>query len=277
FSYQLDGVEMLDAPWVEDGKFVRTVAPADKHPLAKLTRGGPVQWPQVFETKASLGNGGPDVIDTIVPPFANPWKAPLFFGDHDFLPDGTALLCTMQGDVWRVAGLDDKLQRVRWRRIASGLHQALGLVVADGHIYVLGRDQITRLHDLNGDGEMDFYECFSNAYETSPGGHDYICGPARDPAGRFYTASGKQGLIRVLPDGKKVEVLATGFRNPDGLGLYPDGAVTVPCSEGEWTPSSMLCLVKPGNKNPPPFFGYDGPRHGQPPGLPFVYLPCGGA
>src|SRR5262249_8402569 len=73
----------------------------------------------------------------------------------------------------------------------------------------------------------------------------------------------------------KVDVLATGFRNPDGLGLYPDGALTVPCSEGEWTPASMLCLVKPGNKNAPPFFGYGGPKNGQPPALPFVYLPRG--
>ena len=29
-------------------------------------------------------------------------------------------------------------------------------------MYVLGRDQITRLHDLNADGEADFYENFNN-------------------------------------------------------------------------------------------------------------------
>src|SRR5262249_34088441 len=51
FAYNLDGVEMLDAPWVEDGRFTRVVAPADKHPLAALTAGGPAQWPQVLETR----------------------------------------------------------------------------------------------------------------------------------------------------------------------------------------------------------------------------------
>jgi azurin len=286
FSYTVGGVKMLDAPWVENGKFVRVVAPAEKHPLAKLTRGGASQWPQVLPTKGVPGTGGPYVVDTIAPPFENPWKAPLFFGGHDFLPNGEALLCTMQGDVWRVAGLDDKLERVRWRRIASGLHQALGLVVAEGQIYVLGRDQITRLHDLNGDGEIDFYECFSNAYLTSPSGHDYICGLERDREGRFYTASSKQGLVRIAADGKSAEVLATGFRNPDGLGRYPDGAVTVPSSEGEWVPASMICLVKPSagankeNKpriggHQPPYFGYGGPKNGQPPDLPLVYLPRG--
>ena len=53
-----------------------------------------------------------------------------------------------------------------------------------------------------------------------------------------------------------------------------DGSITVPCSEGEWTPASMVCLVKP-NQLSPPHFGYMGPKDGQPPSLPMVYLPRG--
>jgi len=272
FAYTVNGVKMLDAPWEENGEFTRVVAPAEQHPLARFMNGGAPQWPLKLESHGTLGDGGPYVVDTILPPFDNPWKAPLFFGDHDFLPDGTAILCTMQGDVWRVEGIDDKLERILWRRIASGLHQALGLVVAEGQIYVLGRDQITRLHDVNGDGEVDFYECFSNAYETSVGGHDYVCGLQRDRDGRIYTASSKQGLVRVSADGRKAEVLATGLRNPNGLALYPDGAVTVPSSEGDWVPASMIGLVKPGTR---PYFGYGGPKKAQAPDLPMVYLPRG--
>src|SRR5262249_4505380 len=156
-SYRIGDTEMLDAPWVENGQFTREVRPADKHSQKSLTRGGPAQWPNQLETRGTLGKGRPYAVDSIVPPFKNPWNALLFFGGHDFLPDGAALLCTMQGDVWRVEGLDDKLEHVRWRRIASGLHHALGLVVADKSVYVLGRNQITRLVDLNGDGEADFY------------------------------------------------------------------------------------------------------------------------
>jgi azurin len=273
FSYRLGDEEMLDSPWAEGGKFVRLVGPAHSHPLAHLTRGGPPQWPQDFHTPGILGQGGPYVVDTIPPPFDNPYKALLFFGGHDFLADGTAFLCTIQGDVWRVTGLDATLQNVRWRRIASGLHQPLGLVVANGEVFVLGRDQITRLHDCNGDGEADFYECFSHAYTTSAAGHDFICGLERDAQGRFYTASGPQGVLRISADGQHAEVLATGFRNPDGIGLLPDGAVTVPCSEGEWTPASMVCLIRPSGE--PAYFGYGGPKHGQPPQLPLVYLPRG--
>jgi putative heme-binding domain-containing protein len=130
FAYILDGVDYLDAPWVENGKFTRIVVPTKEHPLARLTKGGESQWPQVLTTRGKLGSGAPYAVDTIAPPFENPWKALLFFGDHDFLPDGTALICTMEGDVWRVDGLDDKLDNVRWRRIAAGLHQALGHLCA---------------------------------------------------------------------------------------------------------------------------------------------------
>jgi len=270
FAYAIGGVEMLDAPWSEDGQFTRVVAPAKDHPLAWMTGGGPSQWPQVIETKGTIGAAGPYAIDTIEPPFQNPWKALLFFGDHDFLPDGSAMLCTMQGDVWHVTGLDDKLDHVKWRRFASGLHQALGLVVVDGMAVVLGRDQITRLHDLDGNGEADFHEVVSNAYFTSTAGHDFTCGLQRDAQGRFYTASGPQGVIRISADGRAVETLATGFRNPDGIGLGPDGTVTVPSSEGEWVPTSMVAEIQPGGH-----YGYPGPKGNRPPDLPLVYLPRG--
>ena len=67
-------------------------------------------------------------------------------------------------------------------------------------------------------------------------------------------------------------MLATGFRNPDGLGVLPDGSLTLPCSEGDWTPASMVCLVRPGK---PGHFGGGGPRDGKPPELPLFYMPRG--
>jgi putative heme-binding domain-containing protein len=274
FAYRLGDVEMLDSAWVKDGQFERTVAPLDQHPLRSALRGGPAQWPKELKTAGELGPNRPYTVDTIKPPFENPWKALLFLSDHDFLPDGSALIATMTGDVWRVTGLDDRLDNLRWRRFASGLHQPLGVVIENDDIFVLGRDQITRLKDSNSDGEADFYECISNKMQTSSAGHDFICGLARDKQGRFLTASGKQGLIRISTGGEPVEVLATGFRNPDGLAVLNDGAVTLPCSEGDWTPASMICLVTP-DTQPPPHFGYMGPIADRPPALPMVYLPRG--
>ncbi len=269
FAYRVGAVDWLDAPWVENGRFVRSAGPAATHPLRHLAAGGPARWPQRFPAKLERGRGTPYAVDTLPLPFDNPWKALLFPGGHDFLPDGSAVVGMVHGDVWQATGWDDPAGAV-WRRIATGLNQPLGVCVADGYALVLGRDQITRLHDLNGDGEIDFHECFSNAFVSSPAGHDYLCGVERDAKGNFWFASGNQGLVRVSPDGMKAEVVAAGFRNPDGLAPTPDGGAVVPASEGEWTPASMLCWAKPGGH-----YGYRGPRNGQSPDLPMLYLPRG--
>ncbi|TVS20841.1 MAG: heme-binding domain-containing protein, partial [Planctomycetaceae bacterium] len=279
FCYRIGDVEYLDSPWVIDGKFTREVAPVTEHSLRGFVVGGPAQWPQVLETRIIPGTARPFAIDTIELPTDNPWKALLFCSGHDFLADGSALVCTMQGDVWHVTGLESGIDSpgvARWKRFAAGLHQPLGLVVATDGIYVQCRDQLTRLTDVNGDGEADFYECFCNAFKTSPNGHDFICGLERDPQRYFYTASSNQGLVRMSPDGRGADVIATGFRNPGGLGICPDGSLTVPNSEGEWTPASMICLV-PGGKHAGSHsrghFGSGGPRNDQPPALPLAYLP----
>ncbi len=287
FSYRIGPTVYLDAPMQVDGRFQRVVAPLSEHPDRERLRGGPPQWPQEIVTRGTLGEGSPYAVDTIALPTENPWKALIYCGGHDFLSDGSAILCTMQGDVWRATGIDDDLDEVVWRRFASGLHQALGLVVDEDQVFVIGRDQITKLHDLNGDGEADFYECFSAALKTSKSGHDFTCGLERDAEGRFYTVSGLQGVMRISSDGKHAETLATGLRNSDGIGLTPDGLVTIPSSEGDWVPASMIAAIRPDgavlNRLPgtspdfrlEPFFGRPGSDLKQPPEVPMLYLPRG--
>ena len=268
FSFGRNGADELMSVKFENGKMVRESGET----LREFTKGGPAQWPQILETQGTSGPmvaGWPYVVDTLTLPFDNPWHALFFVGGHDFLSNGDIALCTMTGDVWRVSGVDESLRNLRWKRMAAGLHQPLGLVVVEDKVCVLGRDQITRLHDLNGDGEADFYECVTNEFTTPVGGHDFMCGLERDAAGNFYTASGKDGLLRLAP-GKKAEVIASGFRNPDGLGLAPDGTLTVPYSEGEWTPTSAIAQIAPGG-----YYGYPGPRAGAATLPPLVWLPRG--
>jgi putative heme-binding domain-containing protein len=282
FAYELDGELYLDAIDARTDGIVRTIAPAPQHPKSYVMNGGPSQWPQRITTKIVRGEGDGYVVDRIGLPSDNPWRTPLACGGHAFLSDGRAVVATMQGDVWLVDGLDS--EQAVWRRIAAGMHHLLGVVVSDDAIYTLGRNQITRLHDLNGDEEIDFYECFSNAFITSPNGHDYLCGLERDRDGFFYFASGNQGIVRISPDGSKATVVGVGFRNPDGIGLMNDGTITVPCSEGEWTPTSMICQIEPKigstresryESDQPPFYGYRGPRQDRKTQLPLLYLPRG--
>ncbi len=281
FVYRIGDEEFLDTPRVVDGRLQRNVVRRGEHPQEKsLVRGGRGQWRQSLATTIQSGEQVPFAIDTIELPVKNPWNTPLFGGGLGFSADGTAFYSTMTGDVWMVKdyfaaeGQPQPTEAI-WRKFADGLHQPLGLLVDDDGIFVMCRDQLVRLHDYNQDGEADFYECFANCFQTSSSGHDYICGLERDAEGNFYSASGNQGALKISADGAQATVLATGFRNPDGIGLYPDGVVSVPCSEGDWTPASMICAVKPQRKNngDPYFFGHRGPKNNLPPELPMVYLP----
>ncbi|MDB6139019.1 MAG: putative heme-binding protein [Verrucomicrobiaceae bacterium] len=268
FSYRREGREMLDTAWSEGADFTRQTGPADTSPLRDLTKGGPAQWPQWLETQGELGTGKPYALDTLTLPKETPWRHPWFVSGHDFFANGDAAICTMTGEVWLVRGVDAGLGKLRWKRYASGLHHPLGLRIINGEICVQGRDQITRLHDLNGDDEADFYECVSNAQTTSPSGHDFITGCEYDGT-YFYYASGNEGVCRVKP-GSPVEVLGTGLRNPNGLGLARDGTLTTSVQEGDWTPASMILQIKPGG-----YYGHGGPKPGKNIEMPLAYLPRG--
>ena len=239
---------------------------------------GPAQWPQWIETKGELGKQAPFATDRITIPFGNPHGTLFFITAHDFFSDGTAAVATMTGEVWLVKGIDENLEKLRWKRFATGLHQPLGMKIVKDKLYVLGRDQITCLHDLNSDDEADFYECVTNEMQTSPGGHDFIVGLETDKEGRWYFASGNQGVCRIEgAQARKpmLQVLATGFRNPNGLGLSADGRfITTSVQEGDWTPATSICQIEL-DQNLGAHFGAGGPKNGQPPEPVLMYMPRG--
>lgn len=199
---------------------------------------------------------GPYVIDTLTLPFENPWNALLFTAGHDFFSDGTGAVCTVHGDVWTVAGVDRELKQLRWRRFATGLCQPLGLKIVDDKVYVIGRNQITRLHDRNGDGEADFYENFNNDLIIAPRAHDYVTCLDTDPDGNFHFIHALTGVMRVSADGSSLTSVADGFRNPNGMAVGPNGMITAAPQQGTWTPESSLIVVQQGG-----YYGYGGPRY----------------
>lgn len=210
----------------------------------------------IYTTK---GARSPDtaalVLDRIPLPFENADKALFFVTGHDFLAPGKMAVSTLHGDIWFVDGIDDDLNEITWTRFATGLFQPLGLKVRDGQIYVLGRDQITRLVDADSDGVADRYECFCNLWDTPTGGHDYATCLEMDSKGNFYFLDAVKGVQKVSADGSKVETVATGLRNPNGMGMSPRDEITAAPQEGEWTPASFVAYANPGNH-----FGYQGPK-----------------
>ena len=216
--------------------------------LNKLIRGGPTHWPEEFEVQGELGAGsGPYLVDTIPVPVENPFNSPMYLSGVAFFENGDAAVATFFGDLWLVKGINDDLKTITWRRIAQGINQPLGLEIVDGKIHAICKDQISIYHDLNGDEEIDYFENFCNSFRTSAGGHDYNTGLQLDARGNFYFATKHDGVHRVSPDGKQVDILADGLRNPNGIGVAPDGRVWVTPQEGQWNPASQVFHVKQGD------------------------------
>jgi hypothetical protein len=124
------------------------------------------------------------------------------------------------------------------------------------------------LHDLNGDGETDFYECFNSDHQVTEHFHEFAMGLQTDAEGNFYYAKGARHalkavvpqhgtLLRVSKDGSRTDILATGFRAPNGVCLNGDGTYFLTDQEGFWLPKNRINLVQEGGYYGN-FWGYHG-------------------
>ncbi len=237
--------------------------------LSSLAKGGPPRWPQLVKTQALPGTEeGAFATDVLTHPDGdlNPWGSWMRLTGFDFFADGNrAAVCTWMGDVWTVdAVAAQPLGTLTWRRICTGLFQPLGLKIVNESIFVTCRDQIARLHDLNGDTEIDFIECFNNDQQVTEHFHEFAMGLQTDAKGNFYYAKSacharpaavaQHGtLLRVSADGSRTDILASGFRAANGVCLNPDGTFFVTDQEGHWTPKNRINRVH--GDGPSEFFG----------------------
>lgn len=240
-------IEPEDGPWVLRHPPIKTDLAYDPYGLMLRGAKRPKRWGEPIVTKFVRGvESGPFAVDTLTIPYKNRFNALFFCTGLDHLPNGRIAVCTCHGDVWLVM-VDEKAGTCSWQRFATGLYHPLGLKVVDGKVVVLERGQLTRLHDLNSDGEADFHECICNDWDTGPGEHSYDTCLETDAAGNFYFF--KTGdtnlptggcLMRVSKDGSKAEVFCTGFRHPIGMGMSPTGILTGADQEGNWMPATRI-------------------------------------
>ena len=253
--------------------------------ISKMIVGGPAQWAKkVIATGELNANNAhfdpifredidrsiptkavpipadyPYTIDRIGLPFNNAynaWVRPTCLG---FKSDGSLVIGTYTGDVWLAKGVDDSLKHIRWQRIATGLFEPMGLKIIKDEIYVTTRLGIILLHDLNGDGETDFYEHFHNDQDVSSFFHSFNFGLETDSKGfLYYNKAGEYtdnkdpgNVIKISPDGKYWESIATGFRVNNGITISPDDKILVSDNQGDWEPANKICLIKKGA-----YYGY---------------------
>ncbi|MEO6758477.1 MAG: DUF1080 domain-containing protein, partial [Saprospiraceae bacterium] len=182
----------------------------------------------------------------------------------DFLPDGRLLVT-----VWDATGALYALEnvssgdpkKIKVKKIAEGLAEPLGIKVVDGDIYVLQKQELTRLIDHDKDGIIDEYQCFAKGWRASANFHEFAFGLVYKD-GYFYATlataimpGGASARPQITDRGKvmkiskadgSLEFIARGLRTPDGIGIGPDNEVFVTDNQGDWLPASKLVHVKPG-------------------------------
>jgi mono/diheme cytochrome c family protein len=263
--------------------------------FAPFETGGPRRWGSTVTTTGVVSPDSADyVVDRVTLPIPNPWKRNVRVSDVDFFRDGRAAAVTFDGDVWIVSGIDRTLGRVQWRRFASGLYEPLNLQIVHDTIYVLDRQGIVRLLDVNGDGEADRYENFSNLLIQSGESREYPLGLGAKPGGGFYVSiggaldNGPKTSPQIMPgfragsphsgtvqeisaDGRSIRTFARGLREPN-IGVHPrTGQVASSDQQGNFVPATPVYLLHDGGyyNVPPTAHGAD-TSTGSPP---LVWIP----
>lgn len=208
--------------------------------------------------------------------------------------DGSLLICTREGEVWRfhadVNSFYDETLKGHWSLYADGLHEPLGISVDQktGEVFVVQRGELTQLIDENKDGAVDFYKQISAGWGLTDNYHEYAFGPVRGKDGSFYGTlntslswpqwaksdkwdiarvhGGAMGRateyrgwsFRITPEGK-FEPFSAGLRSPAGIGMSPEGELFYTDNQGDWNATSSLHHIIKGRFHGHPSSLFDHP------------------
>ena len=241
------------------------VPSAPTPPLPVKTSG--LRWPGSATSTVQLASIQQNglMFDRLAMPEENPWKRRVRPADIAFLTEDRAAVVGYDGDVWLVDGLGDPaLAQVSWRRYASGLQEPLAIVAPGGVIQVATKNGVVRLHDRDGNGEADWFENFNDQMVQSQTTRSFPLDMAVGPDGSTYVSQGgivtrsglvsggegtpqTGGILKISKDGRSSTLFASGAREPF-LTVHPEtGVVTATDQQGNFIPSSVCYLVRPGD------------------------------
>ncbi|MEO7920875.1 MAG: PA14 domain-containing protein, partial [Thermoanaerobaculia bacterium] len=258
---------------------VRLTAPGEKRAVRALVRGAPGDGRDIAGVHPAYR------VQRVRPDSFQPRV-----GGIDWLPDGRMLVCTWDaiGAVWLLSGTaGDDPSKVVTKLIASGLAEPLGLRVVGGKIYVLQKQELTELIDLDGNDTIDEYRCICSGWDVSANFHEFAFGLV-EKDGFFYAnlavailpggasapnqVPGRGSTLRIDPRDGSFEFFAHGLRTPNGIGLGTGGDIFITDNQGDWLPSSKLLHLERGA-----FYGSRAVLHEEAAGLavtpPVLWLP----
>ncbi|MFH6982106.1 family 16 glycoside hydrolase [Marinoscillum luteum] len=185
-------------------------------------------------------------------------------GGIDFLSEDEMLVCTWDslGPVYLVKNFrSTNPEEITVQRIATGLAEPLGIKVVDGEIYVLQKQELTKLIDNDKDGLIDEYQTIADDWSVSANFHEFSFGLVYKD-GYFYGAlatdilpggasaqpqpKDRGKIIKIAKETGAVEFIASGLRTPNGIGIGVDGEIFVADNQGDWLPASKINHVREG-------------------------------
>ncbi|CAN5468423.1 hypothetical protein BH23BAC1_BH23BAC1_23240 [soil metagenome] len=185
-------------------------------------------------------------------------------GGMDFLSDGRMVVSTWDslGSVYILDGVQGKdPKNIKVKRIAFGLAEPLGLKVVDDEIYVLQKQELTKLIDHNNDDIIDEYLTLCNGWNVSANFHEFAFGLVHKD-GFFYATlatainPGGASTKPQIPDRGKVlkisrtdgsfEFIASGLRTPNGINFGVDNEIFIADNQGDWLPASKILHLEEG-------------------------------
>ncbi|MFT5423391.1 MAG: type 1 glutamine amidotransferase [Phycisphaerales bacterium] len=229
-------------------------------------------------------------IDTIHPDGFDP-----MVGCLTTLPDGRLLIGTFEprnngvqltepdGTLWTLTNIPepggDHPNGIVVEEFAQGFYHPLGMCVVDGALYIAERDQITRMQDLDGDGDYETRSTLASGW-TNDNYHHFTFGLAHHDGYLYATLSTSIGsageevtageiigingpnpanrgtLMKIDIQTGAIEYVAGGFRTPNGVLADDAGRVFVGENQGAWQPACRVNHVQPGR-----FYGHYNETH----------------
>jgi cytochrome c len=185
-------------------------------------------------------------------------------GGMDFMPDGRLVVSTWDslGSVYILEGVQGNYpEAIKVKRIATGLAEPLGVKVVDNEIYVMQKQELTKLVDLNEDDIIDEYQTICNGWKVSANFHEFAFGLVYKN-GYFYgtlaTAINNGGastqpqapdrgkVVKISKEDGSFSLIASGLRTPNGIGLGIDNEIFIADNQGDWLPANKIVHLQEG-------------------------------
>jgi cytochrome c551/c552 len=179
------------------------------------------------------------------------------------------------GSVFRLENWRSKRPVVT--RIAEGLHEPLGLAAVSGRLFVMQKQELTELVDTDNDGLIDRYINLNSDWSATSNFHEFGFGLAAhegwlygglsvcvELGGKSCKVQAKKrgSIFRVNIETGLFELVADGFRTPNGVAVSREGELLVTDNQGDWLPASKLVSVRQGD-----YFGFGGRSEAKAPSL----------